>query len=170
MNDSVNMYDDFSNVVSNEESISTESVLDILKEYAGTISVFDLMKVNAEMIEESKYVQDSYKHKSHEVYAKYFLGRIKDVHSDDNKYEHDIDKEEFIDAISTLKSYHINESVTSKTKFPLIARCALLSNWNFNISNQHLYFANFCKNYSTFFLIIPINKYTLNINISLTKS
>ena len=120
MNDSVNMYDDFSNVVSNEESISTESVLDILKEYAGTISVFDLMAVNAEMIEESKYVQDSYKHKSHEVYAKYFLGRIKDVHSDDNKYEHDIDKEEFIDAISTLKSYHINESVTSKTKFPLI--------------------------------------------------
>ena len=161
MNDSVNMYDDFSNVVSNEESISTESVLDILKEYAGTISVFDLMKVNAEMIEESKYVQDNYKQKSHEVYAKYFLGRIKDVHSDDNKYGHDIDKEEFIDAISTLKSYHINESVTSKTKFPLIygiisiyttfARCALLSNWNFNISNQHLYFANFCKNYSTFF-------------------
>jgi uncharacterized protein (UPF0305 family) len=67
-----------------------------------------------------KYVQDNYKQKSHEVYAKYFLGRIKDVHSDDNKYGHDIDKEEFIDAISTLKSYHINESVTSKTKFPLI--------------------------------------------------
>ena len=120
MNDSVNMYDDFSNVVSNEESISTESVLDILKEYAGTISVFDLMKVNAEMIEESKYVQDNYKQKSHEVYAKYFLARIKDVPSEDNKYGHDIDKEEFIDAISTLKSYHINESVTSKTKFPLI--------------------------------------------------
>ena len=36
------------------------------------------------------------------------------------KYDHDIDKEEFIDAIATLKSYHINESVTSKTKFPLI--------------------------------------------------
>ena len=32
----------------------------------------------------------------------------------------DIDKEEFIDAIATLRSYHINESVTSKTKFPLI--------------------------------------------------
>ena len=73
MNDSVNMYDNFSNVISNEESISTESVLDILKEYAGTISVFDLMAVNAEMIEESKYVQDSYKHKSHGVYVKYFL-------------------------------------------------------------------------------------------------
>ena len=120
MNDSLNMYDDFSNVVSNEESISTESVLDILKEYSGSISVFDLMAVNAEMIEESKYVQENYKHKSHEVYVKYFLGRIKDVHADNNDYEHDIDKEEFIDAIATLRSYHINESVTSKTKFPLI--------------------------------------------------
>ena len=120
MNDALGMYDDFSNVVSNEQSISTESVLDILKEYSGTISVFDLMAVNAEMMEESKYVQDSYKKKSHGVYAKYFLGRIKDVHSDNNTYEHDIDKEEFIDAVATLKSYHINESVTSKTKFPLI--------------------------------------------------
>lgn len=120
MNDSVSMYDDFSKVVSNEQSISTQSVLDILKEYSGTISVFDLMAVNAEMIEESKYVQENYKHKSHAVYVKYFLGRIKDVHSDNNTYDHDIDKEEFIDAIATLKSYHINESVTSKTKFPLI--------------------------------------------------
>ena len=117
---SLDMYDDFSNVVSNEESISTESVLDILKEYSGDISVFDLMAVNAEMIEESKYVQENYKEKSHAVYVKYFLARIKDVRSDNNTYEHDIDKEEFIDAVATLKSYHVNESITSKTKFPLI--------------------------------------------------
>ena len=120
MKEALDMYDDFSNVVSNEECISTESVLDILKEYSGNISVFDLMAVNAEMIEESKYVQDNYKDKSHAVYVKYFLARIKDVHTDNNNYEHDIDKEEFIDAVATLKSYHINESVTSKTKFPLI--------------------------------------------------
>ena len=120
MKEALDMYDDFSNVVSNEESISTESVLDILKEYSGNISVFDLMAVNAEMIEESKYVQDNYKDKSHAVYVKYFLARIKDVRADNNTYEHDIDKEEFIDAVATLKSYHINESVTSKTKFPLI--------------------------------------------------
>lgn len=120
MNDSLNMYDDFSKVVSNEEKISTESVLDVLKEYSSTISVFDLMKVNAEMIEDTKYVQDNYKHKSHAVYVKYFLARIKDVRSDNNNYNHDIDKDEFIDAVATLKSYHLNESVTSKTKFPLI--------------------------------------------------
>ena len=117
---SIELYDDFSKVISNEESIDCGSVLEILKEYSGTISVFDLMAVNAEMIEESKYVQENYKHKSHAVYVKYFLGRIKDVHSDNNTYDHEIDKEEFIDAVATLKSYHVNESMTSKTKFPLI--------------------------------------------------
>ena len=116
----IQMYDDFSKVVSNEESIDCDSVLEILKEYSGTISVFDLMAVNAEMIEESKYVQEGYKEKSHGIYAKYFLGWIKDIHSDTNRYDKNIDKEEFIDAVATLKSYHINESVTSKTKFPLI--------------------------------------------------
>ncbi|MBR6928318.1 MAG: DUF2115 family protein, partial [Methanobrevibacter sp.] len=74
---SIELYDDFSQVISNEESIDCGSVLEILKEYSGTISVFDLMAVNAEMIEESKYVQENYKHKSHAVYVKYFLGRIK---------------------------------------------------------------------------------------------
>ena len=38
---------DFSNVISDEGSISTDSVLNILKEYSGNISVFDLMAVKA---------------------------------------------------------------------------------------------------------------------------
>jgi uncharacterized protein (UPF0305 family) len=48
------------------------------------------------------------------------LGRLKDINSDNNHYSHPVDKEEFIDAVATLKSYHVNESMTSKTKFPLI--------------------------------------------------
>ena len=120
MSDYGSMYDDFSNVVISEEKVSPQAILKVLKEYSATISVFDLMRVNAEMIEESKYVQENYKDKSHAVYAKYFLGRIREIRNDNAIYDNDIDKEEFIDAIATLKSYHINESVTSKTKFPLI--------------------------------------------------
>ena len=120
MNDSLKMYNDFSDVASGEQFISCDAVLEVLKKYSSTISVFDLMAVNAEMIDESKYVQNSYKDKSHEIYAKYFLGRIKDISGDNTHYSHDIDKEEFIDAVATLKSYHINESISSKTKFPLI--------------------------------------------------
>ena len=120
MNDSLRMYNDFSDVASDEHFISCDAVLEVLKKYSGTISVFDLMAVNAEMIDESKYVQDNYKDKSHGIYVKYFLGRIKDISGDNTHYSHDIDKEEFIDAVATLKSYHINESISSKTKFPLI--------------------------------------------------
>ena len=73
MNDSLKMYNDFSDVASSEQFISCDAVLEVLKKYSSTISVFDLMAVNAEMIDESKYVQNSYKDKSHEIYAKYFF-------------------------------------------------------------------------------------------------
>ena len=120
MANNLEIYDDFKNIVSNEETVSKESLLEILKDHSGTISVYDLMSVSAELLEDTKYVQDEYREKTNAVYVKYFLGRIKDVHSDNNTYDHEIDKEEFIDAVATLKSYHINESMTSKTKFPLI--------------------------------------------------
>ena len=110
------MYNDFSNVAIAEEKVSPQAILKVLKEYSATISVFDLMKVNAEMIGESKYVQENYKDKSHAVYAKYFLGRIREIRNDNTIYDNDIDKEEFIDAVATLKSYHINESISSRTR------------------------------------------------------
>ncbi|WP_407382070.1 DUF2115 domain-containing protein [Methanobrevibacter sp.] len=116
----MSLYEDFSDIVIGEEKVSPQAILDILKEYSATISVFDLMKVNAEMIEDGKYIQENYRDKSHAVYAKYFLGRIREIRNDDNSYDNDVDKEEFIDAVATLKTYHENESITSKTKFPLI--------------------------------------------------
>ena len=46
------MYKEFSNVVIGEDSISNDALLQVLKDYAGTVSVFDLMEINAELIEE----------------------------------------------------------------------------------------------------------------------
>lgn len=117
---SLEMYDDFSNVVSTENEISCDSVLEILRKYSSTVSVFDLMAVNAEMINETRYVQKSYKGKGHKIYAKYFLGRLKYISSDNRHYDKSINKEEFIDAIATLKSYTVNGTISRKTKFPLI--------------------------------------------------
>ncbi|AMK15213.1 Uncharacterized protein, UPF0305 family [Methanobrevibacter olleyae] len=114
------MYEDFKNVLCKEETASKKSLLKVLKEHAGTISVFDLMSVSAEMTEDTKYVQEEYREKTNEVYVKYFLGRIKDIRDDENNYEGHIDKKEFIDSIATLKSYQKEESISSKTKFPLI--------------------------------------------------
>jgi uncharacterized protein (UPF0305 family) len=118
--DNGSMYDDFTNISSGENTISKARLLEILKEHSATISVFDLMEVTSELIEDTKYVQEEYREKTHSVYVKYFLGRIKNIRDDNTHYNGNIDKEDFIDSVATLKSYQIEESISSKTKFPLI--------------------------------------------------
>lgn len=120
MDEYADMYDDFSNVAIGEENVSPQAILEVLKDYSAMVSVFDLMEANAEMIKESQYVQGSLKGETIGVYAKFFLGRIKEIRDDNNHYSHDVDKEEFIDAVAILKSYHEVESISTKTKFPLI--------------------------------------------------
>lgn len=118
--DNKSMYDDFSDISTSEEEISKDGLLEVLKKYSGTISVFDMMDITAELVEDMKYVQSEYREKTKEVYIKYFLGRITDIRSDETQYNATIDKEDFIDSVATLKSYHKEESITSKTKFPLV--------------------------------------------------
>ena len=114
------IYDDFNNISIEENKISKMKLIDVLKKHSSTISVFDLMKITSEMLEDTKYVQKNYQKKSHEVYIKYFLLRINDVKTDTTKYSDYIDKNEFIESIATLKSYQLEESKTYKSKFPLI--------------------------------------------------
>lgn len=114
------MYDDFKNIVSGEDTASKQALLEVLKEHSGTISVYDLMSVIAELREDTKYVQDKYREETNAVYVKYFLGRIKNIRDDNNQYDGSIDKDDFIESVATLKSYQEGESKTSKTKFPLI--------------------------------------------------
>lgn len=116
----MSIYDDFSDISTKENCISKMGLLDILKKYSQTISVFDLMRITGEMIEDSKYVQKSYQKKSHEVYVRYFLMRISDIKSDETQYSGDIDKNDFIESIARLKSYQKEESKTYTSKFPLI--------------------------------------------------
>ena len=114
------MYDDFGDISTSESEVSKDALLDVLKEYSGTISVFDMMEITAELVEDMKYVQAEYREKTQEVYIKYFLGRIKNIREDNTTYDATFNKEEFIDSVATLKSYQKEESKTSKTKFPLV--------------------------------------------------
>jgi uncharacterized protein (UPF0305 family) len=118
--DNKSMYDDFSDISTSEEEISKDALLEVLKKYSGTISVFDMMDITSELVEDMKYVQAEFREKTQEVYIKYFLGRITDIRNDKGQYNATIDKEEFIDSVATLKKYHKEESITSKTKFPLV--------------------------------------------------
>ena len=64
------IYDDFDNISIEENKISKMKLLDVLKKYSSTVSVFDLMKITSEMLEDTKYVQKEYRKKSHEVYGR----------------------------------------------------------------------------------------------------
>lgn len=121
-----------------EEKISGNSVLEILKNYCSTISVFDMMAVSAEITEENKYVQASYREDSQKSYVETFILRVKEILADNNDYGKSIDKEEFADAIKTLMSNQENQTEKSKTKFPLIGCMASI--------------------YTTFLLEEPIHK------------
>ena len=114
------MFDEYSSLAVNEEEISKNALLKILKKQSRSVSVFDLMKVTAEMAEDTKYVQENYRKETHKVYVKYFLGRLKEIIDDSTIYKESFDKNEFIETIALLKSYNLEESKKSKTKFPLI--------------------------------------------------
>ena len=49
-NESLNMYDDLSKLISNEEYFTGNSVLEILKKYSSMISVFDMMEFSSQVI------------------------------------------------------------------------------------------------------------------------
>lgn len=114
------MFDKFNNMVTDESSVSKDNLLNILKEISNSISVYDMMIISAELLEDTKYVQKEYREKTNEVYIKYFLLRVNEIKSNKNIYNDSIDKEEFIDTLSLLKSHYDRELSESKSKFPLI--------------------------------------------------
>ncbi|MBR0371534.1 MAG: DUF2115 family protein [Methanobrevibacter sp.] len=100
MSDScMEMYDELSNLISQDNAIKSFSVLEILKKYSSNISVFDMMDFSSQVIKENRYVQESYRKDSEKSYIESFLLRIKDISNDNNSYTHDIDKKSFSEAI-----------------------------------------------------------------------
>ena len=73
------MCDEFTKLLSDNEVISGNSVFEILKRYSSTISVFDMMKFTSQVMEENKYVQENYRKDSQKSYIESFLYRVKDI-------------------------------------------------------------------------------------------
>ena len=85
------MCNDLTNLISNEENISGNSVFEILKKYSSNISVFDMMTFSSQVIEENKYVQENYREDSQKSYIESFLYRVKDISKDTSDYSKNID-------------------------------------------------------------------------------
>lgn len=108
------MCNDLTNLISNEENISGNSVFEILKKYSSNISVFDMMAFSSQVIEENKYVQENYREDSQKSYIESFLYRVKDIPKDTSDYSKNIDKQSLDDAITTLKVNHTEDTTKNK--------------------------------------------------------
>lgn len=118
------MCDELEEILSNEEIIKGNALLDILKKYSSNISVFDMMAFAAQVVEENKYVQENYRKDSQKSYIESFLYRVRDIRQDTSDYSKHIDRQSLSDALTTLKVNHTSE--TSESRGPLIFYIASL--------------------------------------------
>ena len=106
--------------LSPQENITTSELMEILKDYARIISVYDLMMATAYMRKDGEYVHASYREKYLEIYIKYFIMRMKEVLENDTYTKKNIDKESFDECFPMLERTFEKERIADDGKFPLI--------------------------------------------------
>lgn len=110
--------------LSPNEAIKKSELMEILKKYAGIISVYDLMMVSSHMRKDGEFVHANYREKYLEIYIKYFLLRMKEVLKNDDYEDGNIDKEAFDDSFPMLERTFEKEKMetfgNAEDKFPLI--------------------------------------------------
>ena len=122
--DFLKMHNELTHLILNSKNLSGNSVLEILKKYSSTISVFDMMAFASHIAEENKYVHENFRKDSEKSYIESFLIRTRDISKDTSDYSKNIDKESLSDALATLKSNY--ETETSDAKNLLIFQIASL--------------------------------------------
>ena len=106
--------------LSPQNEITTCELMDILKEYARIISVYDLMLASAHMRKDGEFVHASYREKYLEIYIKYFIMRMKEVLENDSFNRKKIDKATFDECFPMLERTFETENISPDGKFPLI--------------------------------------------------
>lgn len=87
-----------------KNEISKNDILKILKKWAETISIFDIMNSTNMFREACKYVHEEYKSHFDDIYVKNFFMRIKDITTDNNNYNGHVNKKLFLKAINYFQT------------------------------------------------------------------
>lgn len=106
--------------LSPQQEIRTTELMEILKEYARIISVYDLMLASAHMRKDGEFVQANYREKYLEIYIKYFIMRMKEVLENESYNKKTIDKKAFDESFPMLERTFEIEKISDDGKFPLI--------------------------------------------------
>lgn len=114
------MFEKFDALIGEDDKISKDDLMVVLKEELTDVSVFDLMIISAEIIENNKYVQESYQEKSKKIYIDFFLNRVKEIRSNDTVYNDYFNRDDFVEKLNNLKEIYKSISTDRKNKSPLI--------------------------------------------------
>ena len=114
------MFEKFDALIGEDDKISKDDLMVVLKEELTDVSVFDLMIISAEIIENNKYVQESYQEKSKKIYIDFFLNRVKEIRSNDTVYNDYFNRDGFVEKLNNLKEIYKSVSTDRKNKSPLI--------------------------------------------------
>ena len=114
------MFEKFDALIGEDDKISKDDLMIVLKEELSDVSVFDLMIISAEIIENNKYVQESYQEKSKKIYIDFFLNRVKEIRSNETVYNDYFNRDDFVEKLNDLKDIYKLISKDRKSKTPLI--------------------------------------------------
>ena len=97
------MFEKFDALIGEDDKISKDDLMIVLKEELSDVSVFDLMIISAEIIENNKYVQKSYQEKSKKIYVDSFINRVNEIRSNDTVYDDYFNRDDFVEKLNDLK-------------------------------------------------------------------
>ena len=107
--------------LSSQKNIKKSELLHILKKYARTITVYDLMRTSERMRKEGEYLPEDYREEFLDIYIKNFILSIREVVALEDYDDYNIDKESFDDTFPILVRMFEKEQLPGfeDDKFPL---------------------------------------------------
>lgn len=108
--------------LSSKDSIKKSELMGILKKYAHTISVYDLMELSERMRKEGEYLDEEYREHFLEIYIKNFILRINELIALKDYDDSNIDKDSFDETFPILERMFEKEALLDfeGDKFPLV--------------------------------------------------
>ncbi|WP_461461596.1 DUF2115 domain-containing protein [Methanobrevibacter sp.] len=106
----------------NKDAISKNDILNIIKETARTMTLYDEMIASGYLQREGQFIQKSYREEYLKVTIQYFLNRLKKIKNENNDYHKLVDKSKFVECIDILEDQYTKQikEVDSSNKTPLM--------------------------------------------------
>lgn len=98
--------------LSSKDSIKKSELMGILKKYAHTISVYDLMELSERMRKEGEYLDEEYREHFLEIYIKNFILRITELIALKDYDDSNIDKDSFDETFPILERMFEKEALS----------------------------------------------------------